>query len=345
MRSLLVKLAVCCALLMFGTVFMGCIEPITRSVRSGAQPQVKKLQSPSPYSVQVGPIVDRRPIYETEDFDQSGFRYFVPALIWWQWSTAGPIFANPKHYDLDLLSSLRGLMSDVINRSSLGSPNASVKYILKPELLHFYGVGYTKGMFIATMGAAAMNKFQFYPAGYVSLKLTLLDASTKKPVAIRYLSDTFLFNPVEPTLGTGHSAQGGMGMAIINNKSQVAILALKNAMQQLPETIGSMLADVGPGRGESAEPTHFMLVRLTDEYDFQEELVVEIASGRIVRNTLEKRTSPIASRPGEWIVSPIAADGHYMSAAEYVTFIEGLKTNYNIEFQGNLSAARYLGPK
>jgi hypothetical protein len=345
MKALLARFALCIALVIVGTAFMGCIEPITRSVRSGAMPQVKKLEAPSPYSVQVGPVVDRRPVYETEDFDQSGFRYFVPALIWWQWSTAGPVFANPEHYDLDLLTSLRGLMSDVINRSSLGSPNASVKYILKPELLHFYGVGYTKGMFIATMGAAAMNKYQFYPAGYVSLKLTLYEASTKKPVAIRYLSDSFLFNPAEPTLGTGHSAQGGMGMAITNNKSQVAILALKNAMQQLPETIGSMLADVGPGRGESAEPTHFMLVRLTDEYDFQEELVIEIATGRIARNTVEKRTAPIVSCPGEWIVSPIAADGHYMSAAEYVAFVEVLKQKYNIEFKGNLSAAQYLGPK
>lgn len=345
MKRLSIGLLAIGVLFAWGLGVMGCIDPVTRSVRSAGQPQVKKFEAPAPYYVEVGPLVDRRPLYETEEYDQSNFRYFVPAVIWWQWSTAGPVFADPKLYDMDLLPSLRGLMTDVLNRSSLGSPNASAKYILKPELMHFYGVGYTKGMAIATSGAAVVTKFEFYPAGYVSMKLTLYDAATKKPVAIRYLSDAFLFNPADPSLTTVHSAQGGMGLNVVNNKSQIAMLACRDLMAHLPDMVSSMMADAGPGREQAAEPKFFMLVRLTDEYDFQEELVVEIETGRIARNTVERRTTPVYSRPGEWVVAPVAEDGHYMSSAEYDTFVKGLQGKYDIQFQDNLSAARYLGPR
>lgn len=321
----------------------GCVKPYKGNILQGAMPgDLNKYVTQRACSIQVDAVADNRPVMETKNFDQTKFQHFVPLLIWNQWAMAGPVYGNAEYYDErdDLPSTLKLLMENVINDSRLCS-NSEKRYMLKPELLHYYGVYYSKELAVATMGASVIVNFDFFPTGFVGLKLTLIDEESSKVIGTRYLSNSFLFNNNERSLSAEHNAYGTEYTH--SNKVNVPIIALKNMMRELPYMLDKMIAESQNGQGfDVSQIKTFTIVRLTKEYDFQEEAVVEFDTGRIVRNTVTRRTTPIISRPGEWVVLPVN-NGHWLGSEEYSAMIEHLKHKYVVDFSDNLSAANFYG--
>ncbi len=177
----------------------GCVKPYKGNILQGAMPgDLNKYVTKRACSIQVDPVADNRPDVEIRKFDQTKIQHLVLLLIWNQWASAGPVYGNTEYYDErdDLPSTLKLLMENVINDSGLCS-NSGKRYILKPELLHYYGVMYNKesgnlfyGLFFISQTAV---DYDFFPTGFAGLKLTLIDEESSRVVGTRYLSNSFLF--------------------------------------------------------------------------------------------------------------------------------------------------------
>ena len=326
----------------FGALLFGCVTPAVRDVVRDAQPRhLYRIAEPRGVHISVAPVVDRRPKMEVVSTNQTAPRYVVPVIIWNQWSTAGPVFGHPTHYGPNLIPGLRSLIHTTLRRGGLQSEGGQ-RYSLQAELHHFYGVNYNKKWFLFTPWSASSLIYSFFPLGYVGLSLRLVDPSGKV-VGARYLTESFLFNPFARRLTTRHSAYGP-GVNIVDNRSMVPMIALQLMMNKLPAVVDQMLAERGAsGAKDPTGHKTFKLIRLTREYDFQQEMVVEVESGRIISNKMVRRRIPILSRPGEWVVAPIAPSGRFMGSKEYARFVERIKQKYDVVFGSNLSAATFRG--
>jgi len=293
-------------------------------------------------------IIDKRPTYEIKGKSFAGLYYLIPLIIFDSWSSSNSSYTSGENYDISLIPSLTELMQNVLLKSNVYSTNnAPKKYFLKTELLHYYAFHYTKSstwcIWIIYPVSTTNNDYYFFPTGFVSMKLTLTDSETMKPVSTRYISNGFMFNPNAEGLSNDNTAYG-----ISQDKTeqcvQVASLALKDLMVSLPDVIDEMLAEQG-NLTSNLEINTFKLIRLTNDYNFQEEVLVEYETGNILKSEVVKRKTPILSKPDEWIVAPVNDDGRYLSNAQYNDLIITLQQKYDVSFGSNLSAANFYGSK
>jgi len=115
-------------------------------------------------------------------------------------------------------------------------------------------------------------------------------------------------------------------------------------MEKLPYIVDQMLAN----EPEALLPDDlnletFTVLRLTGEYDFQEEMTIEYETGRILGDVIVRQALPVISKPNEWVVSPLSKDGHWLSDAQYQKLIEKLKEKYDVVYSKNLTAANFYG--
>jgi hypothetical protein len=319
-------------------IIAGCVRPYIRTIRVDGMPKLEKFKSTRPCSITIDPIKDRRPLYETKNTSQEKTSYFWTILLWWQWASAGPRFCDTINYDSSLTTNMQLLMKDVIGQSNLASGQGP-EYVIKPELLHYYGVSYTKNFFCASVGAAASVNYTFFPTGFMMMNVDVVEKNSGKLVGSRLLSGTFLFNPDDTGTSLSHTAQAGWTGSGFSS-SRVAAVSLRKIMERLPLTVDQILSGQVPVTDTTQVPKSFTIIRLTSEYEFEERIVIEYETGRIIKDAITKRQLPIISRPDEWIVSPLDPTGHWMTPEQYKKYIDVLKQKYSgIVFKDNLNAA------
>lgn len=329
--------------LLFVLLSSGCTAPVMRNIRSDASVEPRTSPAvPRPCRVVVAPIRDDRPDEETTRLRQTRPNHFVPAVVWWQGGFAGPIYANPRYYDDDLLGNMRHLMQRTLDSSDLYADHGPT-YRLESKLDHYYGVGYNKEFFIISTGGG-VTEHEFFPTGHVALKIRLIDEATDEVVASRYVSEAVLFSPEALGSSLQHTAYGMSDAALMDNKTLVATLALRKLMTQMPMLVDQMLAEESAARVDVPPSIeHFTVIRVTDEYDFVEELVIEFETGRILQDRIVPRDHPLVSSAREWVVLPVSENGHWLSAEQYIDFVDCLSRRYRVEFTDNLSAATFMG--
>ena len=329
---------------LLGLWISGCATPIVRNIRAEAYVEPSPPAVARPCSIDIAPLVDLRPEEETTKPNQVKPHHFVPAILWWQWGNAGPMFAKPEYYDHDLLTSMRALMETTLDESGVFAAQGP-KYVLKARLHHYYGVGYQKEMAIVSAGAAMADHY-FFPTGHVGMELTLVEESSGREVATRYVSEAFLFAPDILGADTRHTAYGMSSNSLTDNRTLMATVALRRLMLRLPLIVDQMVAqEPAAALPMAMSPSQFVVERVTDEYDFVERMTIEYATGRVLRDEITRRKAPLVSKAGEWVVSPVAESGHWMSQQQYDDLLEVLARRYKVEIDDNLSAARFSGQR
>ncbi|ETR67808.1 MAG: hypothetical protein OMM_11186, partial [Candidatus Magnetoglobus multicellularis str. Araruama] len=106
-----------------------------------------------------------------------------------------------------------------------------------------------------------------------------------------------------------------------------------------------MLAEEKLGEVVGITPKTFMIVRLTKEYDFQEEMIIDYDTGLVISDTIVPRATAIISKPNEWVVPPYSESGHWLSSEEYGYYIDILKLKYKVKFKDNITCANFYGIK
>jgi len=322
---------------------LGCTSSIDGNIYNDIMPNnIKVFDKPLNCQIEVDPIIDKRPLYETEELEHYKYRKIIPLLLFNYWDSAGPIFVNIENYDKDMKRNLQKLLTNTLQKSNICSENSDNKYLLKPELIHFYSVSYYKYSTFLTV-AAVDTTYSFFPTGFICLKLTLINKNTSEVISEKYLSNAFLFNPLDETLSINQNAHGLKHS--YENKIGVSIISLTRTMKMLPTIVDEMLSKESLLTETNKKNTLFTLVRLTKEYDFQEEIVVDYKTGQIISNEIVLRNIPIISKPNECVVAPYLHSEHWLSFDEYRKLITKLQDKYDIRFNENITSANFYGVK
>ena len=333
------------ALFLFSTMLLllaGCVKPATGNILTGTAITEKAFSVPRNCRIKVAAVEDGRSKVETTKTKQSNIVYMVPLIIWNQSAVAGPEYAEPVSYDADLIPNLQKLMTSIINSSGLCDDRGKT-YLLQTKLVHYYGVSYIKASGFSMLLSNNFKKHEFFPTGHVTFQLTLIEEETSMVIDTQYVSESYLFNEFDPDLAVAHAIYLPTP-DIIDNKSLVALVALKRLMEKLPYIVDQMLANEQAVQiQDDSNIETFTVLRLTSEYDFQEEMTVEYETGRIIRDVIVRRALPVISKPDEWVVSPLSKSGHWLSDEQYQKLIEKLKEKYNVVYLKNLTAADFYG--
>lgn len=313
----------------------GCLipKPFVRNIKSEAIPEeIHRYPAPRDCNIELKPTIDKRPSEGKTVTDYSKFTAFVPALIYFYAAKEGPIYAETKYYDSTLLESIDYLLKEQVARSNLSSGSGKT-YTIQPELLHYYGVGYAKAYSQAIGKSSSSNTYAFFPTGYVAIKLSLLDENGKS-IRSQVIQRTYLFNDKDE-----------LHKVFPNNSTYIATKALTGVLKQFPQALDVLMSGDGSLPAEALSDDTFIITRLTKEYEYLEEVVIERSTQRILSTNMVERTAPIYSRPDEWVVAPYTQSGHWMNSQEYSKLLEKLKEQYDVGYGENISVASFYGVK
>lgn len=316
-------------------VSSGCVKPIPVDILSERPVSGPAFQTPRACSIEVAPVVDRRPAHEVVGNGQTRLKYLVPLLIWFQWENAGPHYGNPELYAMDLLPDVGTLLRRTVESSGLctgGGPTLT----LRPTLDHYYGVSYQKSFSLATIGGAAVSAYDFHPAAEVTLTLQVFEGD--RLVGETSLTERYLYNPADGLNTVG----GNVGVSQARHRSPS--FALHRVLDRVPNALDQLIARLDNAATPSSNAT-FLVVRVLREYDYVEELRIETATGRVISDRVVRNTLPPLGAVDEWVVAPVDSAGRWMSPQGYRAFITTLSRTYDVRFEGNLSAATFYGSR
>ncbi len=335
------------ALLMVWACLAGCNTPPAplQLARDGFPENLEITKEPYACNITVAEVIDARPTGEVLEADHYELRYLVPLFLYNQWSGAGPTYMDRTLYATQgVAQGTSALIQRVLDESGAFSGKGK-EYDLHVRINHLYGVSYTKDFWIIGFGGAGLEAYDFFPCGHVELAVTLKDKQTGAVLGEQTLTRSFLFNPEQPGLSCA-LAPGTVRLLYEDENIQgVVKFAVREVMKDLVKTLDRMVASDGHGADVTTPPATFRVIRLTDEYDFCEEMRVEYATGSILTNAVRKYNAPIVSRPGEWIVLPEGENGHWLAPAQYRKTVELLSAKYKVGFADNLDAAYFKGLK
>lgn len=329
--------------LLLALALAGCVKPVPVDILT-MRPATGRFGTPRACTLSVDAVVDRRPAVEqTPDSDGStpALRYLVPLLLINFWETSGPRYANPELYAHDMLPDLKTLLGRTLDASGLCA-GAGPGLSLRPTLQHYYGLSYEKTLGVAGFGGGTSSVYAFFPAAQVVVDLELLQNGAVLDRVT--LSERYLFNDRDVEMSTPAGTTSGSPLAIAQARTQAPKLALERLLLQVPDAVDRMLSRV-PGATIPPAEGSFLVVRLTREYDFQEEMRIETATGRIITDRVVRRRLPVLGAPGEWVVAPIDAAGRWLDPSAYARLVAQLGGTYKVAFDTNLSVASFGGVK
>jgi len=291
------------------------------------------------YGIRITEVQDKRPV-KWKDENMYRTKGFVPLIFWYYTWGSGPTFTNPKNTDTKYPKNFKHLISKTLKDSNLFSPSGPY-YDVSVEVLHFYGTSYQKRDFLFATFYGGSSDVSFWPAGYISMKLTVVNPKTKEVVSKKVISNTYLLNPKDKNMSTLCNAYGPVHME--KNVVHVAMTSMRRLLRRLPYEIERMIETEDKTVQVNVEkPKTFYISRLTKEYDFHECLTVEYETGNVVTGKIEKRKLPIVSKPQEWIVLPFL-EGHYLNRKEYELLLNTINKKYKLSREENATCAVFHG--
>jgi hypothetical protein len=133
---------------------------------------------------------------------------------------------------------------------------------------------------------------------------------------------------------------------------QVAVqLAVADALHTLSQRVGAALdrLEVGPSgppmvlASGSPLPTIFAIERMSRFRDFLERVYIETGSGRVVRHEIMPAPDRYASRPGDWLLSRVTAEGANLAPEGYERFARSLANRYDLRKVDDVAHYHFFG--
>ncbi len=177
-------------------------------------------------------------------------------------------------------------------------------------------------------------------AGYgdVTLKAELVDLRGGEPRVVW----------TERVPGYAQRPAGDNRIAEVQNAVQ---LAVADAMLTLSQRVGAALdrLQVGPSgppmvlSAGGGFPPVFAIERMSRFRDFLERVYVDTATGRVVRHEILPAPDRYASRPGDWLLSRVTAEGANLSPEGYEGFARSLAARYDLRLVDDAAHYHFFG--
>jgi hypothetical protein len=126
-------------------------------------------------------------------------------------------------------------------------------------------------------------------------------------------------------------------------------LATADALATLSQRVGAALdrLSVGPSGPPmvltAGFPPVFAIERMSRLRDFLERVYIETATGRVVRHEISPAPDRYASRPGDWLLARVTAEGVALSPEGYQAFAKSLATRYDLRQVDDAAHYHFFG--
>lgn len=323
-----------------------CTTPHQVSLQS-ATPRAARFPSALGCTLDVRPLVDERPLFERKGTRGEFVRLtsLVPLLFYTDWQAAGPRYVPPRQVTRELGAHLsRQLESTLHDAGVCRGPGPA--FGIQPRVTHGYSVSWIRDGFTLLVVPIAddvdvslwmSHREDMWPTAHLSLTLDVFEG--ERFIGSETIDERYLFEPGDHL--TLWEQVAGAEPAVTVALDQALATVVTRALARAPHAVDRILSGRMP-RPRRTE--RFVLLRLTDEVEFVERIEVDTATGRILSNDVRRRVLPIMSRPGEWIVAPLGADGRFLDASSYDALLRTMSDyGYQVAWGSNLSAARFVG--
>jgi hypothetical protein len=308
-------------------------------------------------TLSVAPVVDRRPAIEHEGSSPS-LRFIIPLVFYWHWQSRGSYVTNDHLASpaapMELTQLLQGYLSatGAFGGVTVGGP---ADFVLETEIVHLYASAYQASEVIVAGGgssssassSASVSQRSFAPYGNAVVLFKLWDTrgGNRRLVWSRHVRG---------------NAQGRPGPPVVIQRQMSPVVREATADLLQKGTYHVVRAVERAARaGESIE-THarrfatelaqgklvFIIARV-DRLREKTELVALLApSGTIAGPAaVAPNYVPPISRPGDWVLSRLRADGTIMSTAEYQALARTLAPHFELRRVDDVVNYHYFGPR
>ncbi len=316
-------------------IFLTSCTTIYKGNLSEALPKKVSTIQDRGYRIVIDKVSDLRP-KKYQGKKQHTQKLALPLLLYYHFEDAGPVFEMDQNIDVQLQASLNSVVKQTLKASGMAASSGRT-YALAIEIINLYSVNYTKNSMLFMSGSGSNMSCNFYPTGHMALRLRLHDLAKKDKYCYRVISSSHLYNPKHEMAKDVKTIQ----------KARVvtAQVAVRETLTKLPMFLDSMVADLsGNGTQTTSAPKTFKIVRMTREYDFQEEVEVDYKTGTIVDAKIVKRKNPVVSAPNVWYLSRIR-DGRWLGNTAYESLVSMIGKKYTVSQKINMNVALFKGIK
>jgi hypothetical protein len=149
---------------------------------------------------------------------------------------------------------------------------------------------------------------------------------------------------------TGY-AQRPAGEARVREVQFAVQLAVSDALSTLSQRVSAALDRLGVGpsgppmvlSGAGSFPGTFTIERMSRYRDFLERVYVDTATGRVMRHEIMPAPDRYSSRPGDWVLSRITAEGVQLSPEGYQAFARSLAGRYDLRQVDDATHFHFFG--
>jgi hypothetical protein len=128
-------------------------------------------------------------------------------------------------------------------------------------------------------------------------------------------------------------------------------LATADALSTLSQRVSAVLDRLGVGpsgppmilSGAGSFPTAFAIERMSRYRDFLERVYVDTATGKVLKHEIMPAPDRFASRPGDWVLSRVTAEGVQLSPEGYESFARSLAGRYDLRQVDDVAHYHFFG--
>ena len=133
---------------------------------------------------------------------------------------------------------------------------------------------------------------------------------------------------------------------------QIAVqLATADALATLSQRVSAALDRLGIGpsgppmvlSGAGGFPGAFAIERMSRYRDFLERVYIDTATGRVLRHEIRPAPDRYASRPGDWLLARVTAEGAALSPEGYAAFAKSLAARYDLREVDDAAHYHFFG--
>ena len=324
----------------------------------GAGPRKGTLLGPPPgqapmprrpqITLSIPPVADARP-KEEHDGATVGTRLFVFFLF-------GVHIRREGNYVTDSFAASQAATTELraLAMQWLGSEGIAKKVVadgpsdfeLRLTIEHLYGTHFAanKQTIVVVNGNRStdavvdVHSRNYAPYGNVVLRAELIDRRSGEPRMVW----------AEHVPGYAQRPAAGERIAEVQAALQ---LATADALATLSQRVGAALDRLGAGPSGapmllapgSAMPGTFAIERMSRLRDFLERVYVDTASGRVLRHEIHPAPDRYASRPGDWLLARVTAEGVELSPEGYESFARALAAKYDLRMVDDAAHYHFFG--
>jgi hypothetical protein len=327
---------------------IGCGRGVQRGTLYGPEIQASPVARRPQVDLVIPEIVDARPKEEHEGATVAT-RLFVFFLFGVHIRREGNFVTNDQTASPNATSELRSLAVQSLKAAGVARDvrgDGPAPFELRLAVEHLYGTHFAanKQTIVvvssrqSTDAVVDVHAHNYAGYGNVTLRAELVD---RRSGAARVVWSERV---------TGY-AQRPAGEDRVGEVQVALRLAVADALRTLGQRVGAALdrLQVGPSgppmvlASGSAMPAVFAIERMSRFRDFLERVFVETGSGRVVRHEIIPAPDRYASRPGDWLLSRVTAEGANLSPEGYETFARALAGRYDLRQVDDAAHYHFFG--